>query len=90
MYVVLVNRTKPDVDRGRMENLIPPHIEWLKGKIKEGLVLQAGKWGDIGGMWILRAGSVEEAREAVREDPLLGSGLVTYEMAEYFPMVDIG
>lgn len=90
MYIVLVNKTRLGVGRDRLAEFIPPHIEWLKGKIREGFVLQAGKWGDIGGVWILRAESMEEAAEAVREDPLLGSGLVEYEMAEYFPMVDIG
>jgi hypothetical protein len=90
MYIVLVNRIRQGVGQGQVGDFIPPHIEWLKGKIQEGFVLQAGRWGDIGGMWLLRARSVEEAGEAVKEDPLLGSGLVTYEMAEYFPMVDIG
>lgn len=89
MYIILVNRTSPGVAREELADFISPHIEWMKEKIREGFVLQAGRWGDIGGVWLIRTESVEEAANAVRKDPLLSSGLVSYEMAEYFPMVDI-
>ncbi|MEJ2255072.1 MAG: YciI family protein [Nitrospirota bacterium] len=65
---------------------MPPHVEWLRQRMAEGKVLQAGKWGDIGGMWVLEAGSIEEARALVEQDPLISSGLTTYELAEFFPL----
>jgi uncharacterized protein YciI len=37
-------------------------------------------------MWVLEAGSIEEARALVEQDPLISSGLTTYELAEFFPL----
>ncbi|MEJ2184116.1 MAG: YciI family protein [Nitrospirota bacterium] len=86
MTILMINRVKAGTRPEDLQHVIPPHVEWLRQRMAEGKVLQAGKWGDIGGMWVLEAGSIEEARALVEQDPLISSGLTTYELAEFFPL----
>jgi uncharacterized protein YciI len=44
--------------------------------------VQAGKWGDHGGMIIVKAEGREEADKVVHQDPLALAGLITFETAE--------
>ncbi|NQT18478.1 MAG: hypothetical protein HQ592_02145 [Planctomycetes bacterium] len=54
-------------------------------KLKDdGKFVAAGKWSDnSGGMLILRADSLEEAREIAGEDPLIKSGAVLHDVKEW-------
>ena len=88
MYFMSVNRIKPDADRARIGEIIPPHIAWLNERIAEGSVLQSGKWGDIGGMVIIRASDLAEADRLLQNDPLVRSGLITWELAPFYPQVE--
>jgi uncharacterized protein YciI len=49
--------------------------------------VQAGKWGDNGGMIVVKAESRGEADKIVNEDPLVEAGLITFETAELHPAV---
>ena len=71
-----------------MGAVIPPHVQWLKERIADGTVVQAGKWGDKGGIAIIRAGSLSEAMETLERDPLVVSGLITFDIDELNPMIE--
>jgi len=89
MYVLVVNRTKRDIEPGELSKVISRHMAWIKERIQSGSVIQAGKWGAIGGVCVLRTESIEDADRIVQDDPLVRSGFVTYEMDEFFPVREI-
>ncbi len=49
--------------------------------------MQAGKWGDNGGMIVVKAESREEVDRVVNQDPLVLADLITFETAELHPAV---
>ncbi len=87
MYFMSINKINPDADRALLNKTIPVHREWAKRQLASGVLVQAGKWGDRGGMIIVRAGTREEADRIVSDDPLLKAGLITFETAELHPAV---
>lgn len=90
MYFLVINRIKdPAANAGKLNDVIGPHIEWIREQISSGTLLQAGKWGQIGGMTVLKAGSLEAAESVLGTDPLVRSGLVSCEIAEFHPAVDM-
>jgi uncharacterized protein YciI len=90
MLFLVVDRVRPGVGPEELERVIPPHIEWLKEMMAGGVVVQAGKWGDLGGAYVVRAEGLREAEALVEGDPLLASGLVTWDVAEFWPMAEMG
>jgi uncharacterized protein YciI len=82
MYFMSINKFKPNGDRDLINKTIPLHREWAKQRLAAGVLVQAGKWGDSGGMIVIKAGSREEADRVVNDDPLVKSGLITFETAE--------
>ena len=84
MYYMSINKIKPDADRVLLNKVIPAHREWAKKLIAAGTLVQAGKWGDRGGMIVIRA---EEAEKIADQDPLAQAGLITFETAELHPAV---
>lgn len=89
MYFLSINRVRPEVDMEKLAGVIRPHIQWLDDRIEEGKIAQAGKWGGIGGMAIIRAKDITEATGIISEDPLIKSGLVTLEIDEFLPSVEM-
>ncbi len=87
MYFMSINHINPDADRSLLNRTIPAHREWAKLQLAAGVLVQAGKWGDRGGMIIIRAQTREEADRVVSEDPLQKAGLITFETAELHPAV---
>ena len=85
MYFLAINRAKPDTNPESLSDVIPHHIAWVKERLSTGELLQAGKWGPAGGMCILAATDVEEARSLVSSDPLVESGLFSVEIGEFWP-----
>ncbi len=82
MYFMSINKIKPDVETGRINEALIAHRAWVKQQLAEGKIVQAGKWGDQGGMIVIKAGTGEEADKIVGEDPLAKTGLITFETAE--------
>ncbi len=82
MYFMSINKFKPDTDRELINKTLLAHRTWVKAQIAAGIIVQAGKWGDRGGMIIVRAGTREEADRVVNEDPLVLAGLIQFETAE--------
>jgi len=60
----------------------PLHREWAKQQLAAGVLVQAGKWGDHGGMIVVRAETREEADKVVNQDPARQAGLITFETAQ--------
>ena len=50
-----INKYRPDADRVQINKTIPLHREWAKQQLAAGVLVQAGKWGDHGGMIVVRA-----------------------------------
>ena len=82
MYFMSINKFKADADRAEINKTIPLHRQWAKEQLAAGVVVQAGKWGDHGGMIVVRAETREEADKVVNQDPLVQAGLITFETAQ--------
>ncbi len=89
MYFLSINRMKKGTSPEVMKKAVPLHIEWTKKMIDKGTFVQAGKWGDIGGMAVIREENIEKAEKALCEDPLIEAGAVSYEIDLFFPDVEI-
>jgi uncharacterized protein YciI len=87
MYFLSINKIKPDADRKEINKTLLVHRSWAKQQLKAGTLVQAGKWGDWGGMIVIRAGTREEADAVVNQDPLVIADLITFETAELHPAV---
>jgi len=82
-----INHYKPDADRALINRTIPLHREWAKRQLAAGVLVQAGKWGDNGGMIVVKAETREEADRVVDQDPLVQAGLITFETAQLYAAV---
>jgi uncharacterized protein len=87
MYFMSINKFKPNADRAQTNKTIPLHREWAKQQLAAGVLVQAGKWGDSGGMIVIKAETREEADRVVDQDPFVEAGLITFETAELHPAV---
>ncbi len=87
MYFMSINKLKPGIDHAQFNKVISAHREWVRQLLAAGVLVQAGKWGDNGGMIVVKAESREEADKVVNQDPLVEAGLVTFETAEIHPAV---
>ena len=69
----------------------PQHIEFLKGMLREGRILDGFKFPDyydgcVQGVLICEGQSKEEVASWFRQDPVISSGARTFEVREYEPM----
>lgn len=56
-------------------------------KIQSGEIVQAGKWGETGGMAIIMAENIDEAKKILQDDPLIKSGAVSFIIDRFYPDV---
>ncbi len=89
MYFLLINKIRMDANPAALSKVISEHVRWTKEQISASKIAQAGKWGDSGGMVIIRAQDLSEAQNILNEDPLVKSGLITFEIARSYPDVEI-
>ncbi|NTW59899.1 MAG: hypothetical protein HGA43_12120 [Nitrospirae bacterium] len=87
MYFMSINKFRSDADPAQINEAIPLHREWARQQLAAGVLVQAGKWGDHGGMIVVRAETREEADKVVNQDPLVQAGLITFETAQLHPAV---
>jgi uncharacterized protein YciI len=85
MYFMSINKFNDDAERTQINKVISVHREWTKQQLAAGILVQAGKWGERGGMIIIRAESLSEAKQVVDQDPLAQAGLITFETAQLHP-----
>ncbi len=90
MYFMSINKFKPGADRVKINTTIGLHREWVKQQIAWGVLVQAGKWGDHGGMIVIKVNTRDEADSVVNEDPLVIADLISFETAELHPAVSFG
>ena len=89
MFFLSTNEVKPNAVPENFKEVIEDHIVWINRKIAEGVVLQAGKWGETRGMVLVKAENLEEARAILQDDPLIASGAVDYILDEYYSNVPL-
>jgi uncharacterized protein YciI len=87
VYFMSINKFKSGGDPAQINRVIRMHREWAKKQLAAGVLVQAGKWGDNGGMIVVKAESREEADKVVNEDPLVEASLITFETAQLYPAV---
>jgi uncharacterized protein YciI len=86
LYVIL---SKGNADAERLKDNLPTHLEFMIDLEKRGILfasgpLDGGTRGD--GLTIVRAGSLDEAREVAARDPFVVQGLRTFEVREWTVM----
>jgi uncharacterized protein YciI len=86
LYVVL---SKGGADADRLKELLPSHLEFMVDLERRGVLfasgpLDGGTRGD--GLTILRAASVDEARQIAARDPFVVNGLRTFDVREWTVM----
>lgn len=89
MFFLTTNQVKPDSIPSNFGDVIKKHIAWVEEKIKQGVVMQAGKWGETRGMCIIKADSLELAEEILATDPLIASGATDYILDVYYSNVPL-
>ena len=87
MYFMSINKFKPNPAPALINKTIPLHRQWAKDQLAAGVLVQAGKWGDNGGMIVVKAETRAEADSVVNQDPLVQSGLITFETAQLYAAV---
>lgn len=90
MYFMSINKFKPGLDPSLVNRTIIAHRAWSKQRLADGILVQAGKWGDHGGMIIIKAQTREEADRIVDEDPLVQAQLITFETGVLHAAVTMG
>jgi uncharacterized protein YciI len=86
LYVIL---SKGNTDAERLKENLPAHLEFMIDLEKQGILfasgpLDGGTRGD--GLTIVRAGSLDEARQVAARDPFVVQGLRTFEVREWTVM----
>ena len=72
------------VAKATFDKYIPAHKAYVKQLIADGHKSLSGYWKDFGGgMMLFEAGSLEEAKAIVSQDPLIENGCVEYELHEW-------
>ncbi len=84
MYYLFTNHTKDNANLDLMKKIVPKHIAWVKSQIAEGSLIQAGKWGDVGGAGIIKADSLKNAQTILSADPLITENIVSYEIHRFY------
>lgn len=89
MYYLCINRIKGGAARETVADAVQSHIAWIREQIAHGVIVQSGKWGDKGGMCLVRAETMQEAERLTAGDPFMQKGLVDYEIDRLYPDVKI-
>lgn len=72
------------VDKPRFDQFVAAHINYVNSLIKNGHLARSGYWKERGGgMLILQANSIAEAKALIEADPLIANNCVEYELHEW-------
>lgn len=83
MRYLAISRLREDVDFRKFENSIGTHRSWVASAMEAGVIISAGRWGDIGGIIIFDLPEEDSVDGFLRTDPLKQNGLVDFEWAQY-------
>jgi uncharacterized protein YciI len=76
LYVILLSKRKPFT-----EEVIKDHVSHLKSLDEQGKLVVCGPFTDVdGGIIIIRASSIEEARTIAESDPFFSEGFESYKL----------
>ena len=79
------------VDFPKLRELLPEHLAWLTRKIEDGRIVVTGGLSEEDGsegnraLAILRASSLQAARELVADDPFFVAGVCRLTFRQYTP-----
>jgi uncharacterized protein YciI len=77
------------VDKPIFDQHVPAHKAFVQALIAQGHHARTGYWAERGGgMLLFQAGSLDEARAIVAQDPLIQHGCVSYELHEWKVVVE--
>ena len=77
------------VEKPEFDQHIPAHKAYVKELIANGHQARSGYWAQRGGgMMILQAESLEEAKAIVAKDPLIQNGCVQYQLYQWQVVVE--
>lgn len=85
MYILLCTYVKPleEVDK-----VLSAHRDYLHAKIKSGELIVAGRRNPrVGGVLLVKANSLAEAKRVADEDPFTASGVANFDIIEWTPTV---
>jgi uncharacterized protein len=89
LYVALRQPGRAD----RVAELLEAHLQWMVAAERRGEIFASGPFvadgappGSLGGMTIVRAASVDEAREILSQDPFVKEGVVTLDINKWMVM----
>jgi uncharacterized protein len=89
LYVALRQPGRAD----RVPELLEAHLQWMVAAERRGELFASGPFvadgappGSLGGMSIVRAASVDEAREILSQDPFVKEGVVTLDIRKWMVM----
>ena len=74
------------------QEFVRKHLEWVMGLKRKGINITSGYLIDEnkvpggGGLLILQANSFEEAQSLIKSDPIIISGLVSWQLQEWIPV----
>lgn len=81
------------LDLSRFQDFLQAHLQWVIAAEKRGEVFASGPFvgdaaapGSLGGMTILRAASLAEARQILSEDPFVSNGIYSVEVRQWLLM----
>ncbi len=89
MYFLSTNQIKQDAQPEKIKSAVPKHIQWVNEQIAVGTIIQAGKWGNIGGMCIISAENKQMAADILDGDPLIQAELTDFLLDEFYPDVPL-
>ncbi|MFB2895275.1 YciI family protein [Aerosakkonemataceae cyanobacterium BLCC-F50] len=77
------------VDQLTFDQYIPAHKAFVRDLIAKGHQAKTGYWGERGGgMLLFQAGSMDEAKLIVEQDPLVQNGCVKYKLHQWCVVVE--
>ncbi|VAX23534.1 hypothetical protein MNBD_NITROSPINAE01-1899 [hydrothermal vent metagenome] len=83
MRYLAVSRLKENIDFKKFQSVIGAHRSWVADAMEAGVIISAGRWGDIGGIIIFDLPEDDSVENFLANDPLKQNGLVGFEWAEY-------
>jgi len=88
MIFLATNRLRQNVSGRELGPVIGDHVRWTKAQLERGTLIQAGRWGESGGVAVVRAEGPEAASRLMAQDPLVVAGLVDLEIRRFHPDVE--
>lgn len=87
VFCILKTGTATITDQAQRDSIFTGHMANIDRLAKEGKLVVAGPFangGDKRGLFIFNVATVEEAKQLVETDPVIQSGLMVYELTQWY------